>query len=43
MEKGFAPTRGDADAGLSQRIFGAFLTWLQEKKRAVFVVATTNT
>ena len=42
IEKGFAPTRGDADAGLSQRIFGAFLTWLQEKKREVFVVATAN-
>jgi hypothetical protein len=42
IEKGFAQTRGDADAGLSQRIFGAFLTWLQEKKREVFVVATAN-
>jgi hypothetical protein len=42
IEKGFASTRGDADAGLSQRIFGAFLTWLQEKKREVFVVATAN-
>jgi hypothetical protein len=42
IEKGFAATRGDADAGLSQRIFGAFLTWLQEKKREVFVVATAN-
>jgi hypothetical protein len=42
IEKGFAATRGDADAGLSQRIFGSFLTWLQEKKREVFVVATAN-
>jgi ATPase family associated with various cellular activities (AAA) len=42
IEKGFALTRGDADAGLSQRIFGAFLTWLQEKQREVFVVATAN-
>jgi ATPase family associated with various cellular activities (AAA) len=42
IEKGFAQTHGDADAGLSQRIFGAFLTWLQEKKREVFVVATAN-
>jgi ATPase family associated with various cellular activities (AAA) len=42
IEKGFAPSRGDADAGLSQRIFGEFLTWLQEKKREVFVVATAN-
>jgi SpoVK/Ycf46/Vps4 family AAA+-type ATPase len=42
IEKGFAATRGDADAGLSQRIFGSFLTWLQEKKGEVFVVATAN-
>lgn len=42
IEKGFAPTRGDADAGLSQRIFGSFLTWLQEKEQGVFVVATAN-
>lgn len=34
--------RGDADAGLSRRIFGAFLTWLQEKKQEVFLVATAN-
>jgi hypothetical protein len=27
----------DADAGLSRRLFGAFLTWLQEKKEDVFV------
>ncbi len=33
---------GDADAGLSRRLFGAFLTWLQEKKQDVFVIATAN-
>ena len=33
---------GGADAGLSRRLFGAFLTWLQEKKHDVFVVATAN-
>ncbi len=33
---------GEADAGLSRRLFGAFLTWLQEKKHEVFVVATAN-
>jgi hypothetical protein len=32
----------DADAGLSRRLFGAFLTWLQEKKQDVFVIATAN-
>ena len=30
------------DSGLSQRLFGAFLTWLQEKNQPVFVVATAN-
>lgn len=33
---------GEADAGLSRRLFGAFLTWLQEKKQEVFVIATAN-
>jgi hypothetical protein len=33
---------GEADAGLSRRLFGAFLTWLQEKNQEVFVVATAN-
>lgn len=43
IEKGFgASSGGDADGGLSRRILGAFLTWLQEKKRDVFVVATAN-
>ena len=43
IEKGFAPNSGDGgDAGLSRRVFGTFLTWLQEKKQDVFVVATAN-
>jgi hypothetical protein len=33
---------GDADGGLSRRLFGAFLTWMQEKSQDVFVVATAN-
>jgi len=32
----------DNDGGLSRRLFGAFLTWLQEKSHPVFVVATAN-
>lgn len=32
----------ESDGGLSRRLFGAFLTWLQEKKKAVFIVATAN-
>lgn len=43
IEKGLvAAGSGDADAGLSRRLFGAFLTWLQEKRDEVFVVATAN-
>jgi ATPase family associated with various cellular activities (AAA) len=43
IEKGMAPSGGgDADGGLSVRLFGTFLTWLQEKRDDVFVVATAN-
>ncbi len=41
IEKGFA-VGGDADGGLSQRILGSFLTWLQERQAPVFVAATAN-
>ncbi|MBK5260083.1 MAG: AAA family ATPase [Thermoanaerobaculia bacterium] len=41
IEKAFAPG-GDNDGGTSQRLFGAFLTWLQEKKKEVFVVGAAN-
>ncbi len=36
IEKAFL---GDAGSG---RVFGSFLTWMQEKKKPVFVVATAN-
>jgi len=39
------PDEVDADAEdrlLGRRLFGAFLTWLQEKKESVFVAATAN-
>jgi len=42
IEKVFAGTRGEADAGLGRRLFGSFLTWLQEHSRPVFVAATAN-
>ncbi len=35
-------TSSDADAGLSGRIFGRLLGWLQDHKSPVFVVATCN-
>lgn len=31
-----------SDAGTTSRVFGTFLTWLQEKEEPVFVVATAN-
>lgn len=42
LEKAFAPTSGDSDGGVSNRVFGSFLSWLQERKGDVFVVATSN-
>jgi len=42
LEKAFASTSGDADGGVSHRIFGTFLSWLQDRQGDVFVVATSN-
>jgi SpoVK/Ycf46/Vps4 family AAA+-type ATPase len=43
IEKAFAQGgSADSDGGLSQRLFGSFLTWLQEKKDEVFVVGAAN-
>ena len=44
IEKGLAGSAGATvtDSGVSARVFGALLTWLQEKTAPVFVVATAN-
>jgi SpoVK/Ycf46/Vps4 family AAA+-type ATPase len=43
IEKGLTTSSDQqADGGLSRRLFGSFLTWLQEKQADVFVVATAN-
>ena len=42
IEKGFAGSSGSGDSGTSSRVFGSFLTWMQEKKESVFVIATAN-
>lgn len=44
IEKGLGGTKngGGGDSGTTQRVFGALLTWLQEKTKPVFVVATAN-
>jgi len=33
---------GDSDGGTSKRVLGTFLTWMQEKRSPIFVVATAN-
>jgi SpoVK/Ycf46/Vps4 family AAA+-type ATPase len=44
IEKAFAGVSGGSggDGGVSSRIFGSFITWLQEKTFPVFVIATSN-
>lgn len=43
IEKGLAGAGGGGnDTGVSARVFGTLLTWLQEKTAPVFVVATAN-
>jgi SpoVK/Ycf46/Vps4 family AAA+-type ATPase len=44
LDKAFAGGVGsaDSDGGTSSRIFGSFLTWMQEKTSPVFVMATAN-
>lgn len=44
IEKGFSGTSssGSTDGGTSARVFGSFLSWMQEKQKPVFVVATAN-
>jgi AAA+ superfamily predicted ATPase len=40
IEKGIAT--GDYDSGTSRRVLGTFLTWMSERKKPVFIVATSN-
>ncbi|MEI7025183.1 AAA family ATPase [Paenibacillus sp. y28] len=43
LEKAFAGIKeGGGGAEVTTRLFGHFLTWMQEKKSAAFVVATAN-
>ncbi|AKF87159.1 AAA+-type ATPase, SpoVK/Ycf46/Vps4 family [Myxococcus fulvus] len=44
IEKGLSgvASSSTADSGVSARVFGTLLTWLQEKTAPVFVVATAN-
>lgn len=43
IEKGFASAASQSsDGGLSKRMFGALLTWMQEHTAPVFIIATAN-
>lgn len=42
IEKGVAVSASDDDGGVSRRLLGALLTWMAEKKKPVFLVATAN-
>ncbi len=43
VEKGFSTGGSDStDGGVGRRMLGTFLTWMQEKKQPVFIVATAN-
>lgn len=43
IEKAFAGVGEQSGAGdVTTRMFGYFLTWMQEKKSAIFIVATAN-
>ena len=44
IEKGLAGSKssGSTDGGTSSRVFGSFISWMQEKTAPVFVVATAN-
>ena len=42
IEKGLSGLKSNGDSGTSARVFGTFLTWMQEKTKPVFVIATAN-
>ena len=44
IEKGLSGSQssGQTDGGVTSRVFGTFLTWMQEKTAPVFVLATSN-
>ncbi len=42
VEKGFSGVTSQSGGGVAARVFGTFLSWLQDKRSPVFVVATAN-
>jgi SpoVK/Ycf46/Vps4 family AAA+-type ATPase len=42
VEKAFAGMNGNGDSGVASRMFGTFLSWLNDHESDVFVVCTAN-
>lgn len=44
IDKGLAGSSGSGsnDSGVTRRVFGTIITWMQERKRPVFLIATAN-
>ena len=42
IDKAFSNSQNNGDSGTSNRILGTFVSWLSEKKKPVFVIATAN-
>lgn len=42
IEKAFSSSSSNEDGGVSARIFSTFLSWLQDRRGDVFIVATAN-
>lgn len=42
VEKAFSGVNGNGDSGVSTRMFGTFLSWLNDHESDVFVVCTAN-
>jgi SpoVK/Ycf46/Vps4 family AAA+-type ATPase len=42
IEKAFGSQGSESDGGTANRMFGAFLTWMQEHKSDVYLLGTSN-
>ena len=42
IDKAFNNSQNRSDGGTSNRVLGTFVTWLSEKTKPVFVIATAN-
>ena len=42
IDKGFMGVSREGDSGATSRVFATLITWMQEKDKSVFIVATAN-